>query len=473
MKRIVPSAKLRGNRAMQFVRRGAVWAVMLATSEAWGHLQAQATCYIIYRCPSAQCAQTMGGWMRRFGPSQFPSAAACIAAVRRGNAGMIGTCSCWTAPPPASSGGTNAAAGGVPENVPQAQQADADGMADFNSGDLDTAWRLLRKARSLDPQNSLYRDHFLQVDAAMTDRVGERDVHALMQSFEDARAAAVVNGMVTGFDGRGADMQGDGEEGLPVVDPDKTVPLARPAPEITVPALSRPVQADSTVGKVLTTHQRDLAEVGRKLAQAVAALQRLKGQNKESQQQLDEWRDSSEEASNDAERVGLALLLDLAGADVEDQQDLNKEQREEALNAVLSRISDADQRPQEAMKELYAERDSLERAEKDVDAAGKLETLREKIEDLHKPVTDPRFSEEDVLDMVLAVDKPLEDAIGPFRDLTDAAYTVYKQAVSLDHMAVIEKNQEQSLRAAEALRRTVKMLVARKRALEQSDAKQP
>ena len=38
-------------------------------------------------------------------------------------------------------------------------------------------------------------------------------------------------------------------------------------------------------------------------------------------------------------------------------------------------------------------------------------------------------------------------------------------------MAVIEKNQKQSLKAAEALRRTVKTLVARKRWLEQSGAK--
>lgn len=231
--------------------------------------------------------------------------------------------------------------------------------------------------------------------------------------------------------------------------------------------------SSATVVQVLTARQKELAEVDRKLADAEKALERLKGQNEESEQQLEEWTESSEEASNDAERLGIALLLDLAGEDVEDLTQLNQLQRSEALNAVLNRLNGADLVPHAVLKELIEESESLERAKTDVEAAGKLETLREKIEDLHKPVADPRFSQEEVLDMEMAVNKPLEDAMGPFRDLTDAAYTVYKQAVSLDRMAVIEKNQEQSLKAAEALRQTVKTLVARKRALEQSSAKQP
>lgn len=170
---------------------------------------------------------------------------------------------------------------------------------------------------------------------------------------------------------------------------------------------------------------------------------------------------------------GIALLLDLAGEDIDDLTELNEQQRDEALNAVLNRLNGADQVPHAVMKELIEEKESLERAKSGVEAAGKLETFREKIEDLHKPVKDPRFSEDEVLDMVLAVDKPLEEAMGPTRVLTDAAHTVYKQAVSLDHMAVIEKNQEQSLKAAESLRQTVKTLVARKRALERLDAKHP
>lgn len=65
----------------------------------------------------------------------------------------------------------------------------------------------------------------------------------------------------------------------------------------------------------------------------------------------------------------------------------------------------------------------------------------------------------------MAAVKPIEEAMGPSRDLVDACYTIFKQAVSLDHMAAVEQDQEQSLRATQALRRTLKRLVEQRRML--------
>ena len=51
---------------------------------------------------------------------------------------------------------------------------------------------------------------------------------------------------------------------------------------------------------------------------------------------------------------------------------------------------------------------------------------------------------------------------GPPTTSIDAAYTIYRQADSLDHLAQLDLADERTLQASAALRRTLKTLVAQR-----------
>ena len=417
------------------------------------------SCVVTYRCPSAGCAQMMGTWVERRGPFTFSSLAQCLTSARAAGPGMYVYCNC-SAPQPVAPVKT-------PEEVAadqaaaQAKQADDDGMAAYNRGGLDAASVLFMKAAQLEPGNALYHQHLVMVHVDQDSKGGAAAINAMSTELDSTAAAGKIDSFAADFDGRG---RRPADDALPVVDNRQLVALMRPARMVSFPVLPEPVPVDQPVGKTLTSHQKEIAAVDARLAETELALKRLMAQNNENQQQLDEWTESSEEASNDAARLGVSLVLDLMDADVDDLAKVNDESRDVALNAVINQGKDA-ATAEQTLNKLVQVRKSLERAHEESRLAGKLETLREKIEDLHEPMKDPYFSREDILDMEMPAVKPIEEAMGPSRDLVDACYTIFKQAVSLDHMAAVEQDQEQSLRATQALRRTLKRLVEQRRML--------
>jgi hypothetical protein len=226
--------------------------------------------------------------------------------------------------------------------------------------------------------------------------------------------------------------------------------------------------------KVLENRQPDVAEVDRKIKQAQEALYRLIHSNQQSDDQRMEWTADSLDASEDAEKLSLNLVLDLIGAHVDYLADVNKEERAEVLDQLLSR-SEA-QSQGKSLHNIYGmmvdRKEELERIHSEVDLIGKENDLRGKLDDLEE-ANDSEFTREDMFDIVMNI----KDAVGvlahkefpaavnlagPAKDLLDSAYVIWKQAASMSRLSQIQGVQEQNLKAAASLRQYILKLEKQK-----------
>lgn len=276
----------------------------------------------------------------------------------------------------------------------------------------------------------------------------------IAQQRQNAAATASIDAIGAAFDGRVPRHHSattPASDALPVLSPD-----ARP---ILFLALHHPVPANSAPAMALLKAQPSLHQLDLEIARTQTALSRLIATNQVNSDQHTEWERESAEATNDAERIGLNLVFDLASAHVDHKIDENEERAGEALDELMQ-TDPLQPVPDDLRKkgeQLIAERHHLKTA---------AEILRNQ-KDLDNEVLDRNDHETSSLTLadlyeVVTKIKKVEDLAGPSNDLIDAAYTIYRQADSLDHLAQLDLADERTLQASAALRRTLKTLVAQR-----------
>ncbi len=226
--------------------------------------------------------------------------------------------------------------------------------------------------------------------------------------------------------------------------------------------------------RILERRQPEVMEVNRKIRQAQEALRRLIRSNGQSEDQRLEWTADSLDASEDAEKLSLTLVLDLIGAHVDYLAKVNKEERAQALNQLLSRTQAQSQ--EKGLHTIYGmlinRKEELERIQNEVMLADKTNNLHEKLADLKK-ANNSEFTREDMYEIVTQI----KDAVGvvthkefpaavnlagPAKDLLDSAYVIWKQAASMSRLSQIQGEQEKSLQAANSLRQYILKLEKQK-----------
>jgi hypothetical protein len=226
--------------------------------------------------------------------------------------------------------------------------------------------------------------------------------------------------------------------------------------------------------RVLEHRQPDVTEVDRKIRQAQEALRRLIRSSGQSEEQRLEWTAESLDASEDAEKLSLNLVLDLIDAHVDYQRSVNKEERTEVLNRLLNRTEAHSQ--EKGLHTIYGmlinRKEELERIQSEVMLANKTNNLREKLADL-KTANNSEFTREDMFEIVTQIKdavgviahKEFPSAVnlaGPAKDLLDSTYVIWKQADSMRRLSQIQGVQEKNLQAANSLRQYILKLEKQK-----------
>jgi hypothetical protein len=348
-----------------------------------------------------------------------------------------------------------------------AEQADLRGRGFERSASWQDAVNWFTYAVQLAPDNAAFRADLLRATSALHDASSAAQIHALQQKFRDSAAAQQVGslsdrtqddaaarriaeiGVAFGNTAASARLT----QPVPAVRPARPIAVPVPAPGMVLyPVLSKPVPPNSPIGATLARAQPQIRTVDARLRGAEEALRRLIRSNDASEEERGEWVRSSEEASIEAADLAITLTLDLAAANTEVKQVIQTYESEDVLTRLLSRS------PQEAHRKslhtaygiLKNRKAELERESKAVYALSKASDLRTRVRDFS--MKNSELTRRDVWDSAMLLSRPLEDAGGTWTDLSDAALVIYKQASSLERLAVIQNNQEQSLKASQVLR---------------------
>jgi hypothetical protein len=234
------------------------------------------------------------------------------------------------------------------------------------------------------------------------------------------------------------------------------------------PLFRAPIAADSPPAKVLLKNQTEVEKLDEQIRRAQEALRRLIETNKAGDEQRLEWEKESDEATIEAEKLPLKLVIDLIGAHVDYMQKADEAERKldraEVLDMMLSRGPEDANSP--SLHNIYGmllqRNQDLERVGNEVRLAGKLNDLREKIKEF-SVYKDTSPSWDNAWDVITSF-KKVEEMAGPSKDLLDSAYTISQQAVSLEHLAQIEGNNEKILAAQAGLQKLIRQLVLKKQA---------
>jgi hypothetical protein len=261
----------------------------------------------------------------------------------------------------------------------------------------------------------------------------------------------------------------ESDSGLPFTDPGIT--FAAPGKPVFFPVFKTPVSPNSAPARVLLANQTEVEKIDEQIHKAQEELRRLIENNKAGDELRQEYEKDSEEATTDAEGLSIKLVLDLAGGFNDELKDASEEERSEALQKILNRAPEDARNPE--AQTLYAmmvdRKEQLERRAEKLRLTGKLNDLGDKIENYDKPIDEKAqyavwiANAQAVWDTV-SQSKKVEELTGPWADILDSAYTIYKQADALEHLAQNDNNNEKILVAQARLQRLVLQLVLKKQA---------
>ncbi len=351
------------------------------------------------------------------------------------------------------------------ERKQKANAADQKGLEALNHGRWKEAANWFIEALGFAPDSPEIHAHLNRANTALADAGSAAEILALHQRIEDAIAAANLQALRQNLEDdataqRLAVMAGDFRS--------QTAPPYKPVAgrseggaQLLYPALVRPVSPNSPSAMVLARYQPKIKEVDEEIHHAQEALRHLIESNTQSEEERLEWTKESQEATIDAQDLGVKLVIDLIGAHVDHLTETSGKERADVLNHLLNR-DDPDNSIHAAYGMLVNRKDELERLHNEVRLASKENDLRIKFRDFSVN-KNTKFTREDFWDVITQF-KKVEELAGPSKDLLDAAYIIYRQAASLDNLAVIQGNQEKTLQAAAVLRRHIARLVAQKKA---------
>lgn len=351
------------------------------------------------------------------------------------------------------------------ERKAKADEADAQGLAASKRGDWKQAVNWYIEALELAPDSPEIRAHLDQANAELRDTATAADILALRQRIEDAIAAARIAGLQQRLED-----DVSAQRLTAMLGHLRSNTNARIGPsagsgggrtEVLYPALLRSVSPGSPPAMILAQNEPKIKEVDEEIHRAQETLRHLIASNTQSEKDRVEWTRESEEATIDAQDLSVSLVIDLIGAHVDHLTETSDKERADVLNHLLNRTKEDGQRNgiHVAYRMLLERKNELDRLHREVRLATKENDLRILIRDFSVN-KDTKFTKENLWDVICL--KLLEDLAGPSKDLLDAAYTIYRQASSLDHLAVIQANQEKTLQAAASLHRYIVRLEAKK-----------
>ncbi|HEY5839684.1 MAG TPA: hypothetical protein VIT19_11660 [Pyrinomonadaceae bacterium] len=352
------------------------------------------------------------------------------------------------------------------ERKRKANEADRRGLDAANRGRWKEAANLFIQALGYAPGNAAIRSHLDRANLAIADVGSAAEILALRQRIEDAIATANLEAARQQMEDEVAvqRLAALSESFRAQIIEDRRVNSTRPEPrraQVFYPVLLKPVSPSNPSARVLAQYQPTITEVDAQIHRTQLALRRLIESNTQSEEQRLEWTRESAEATTDAQNLGISLLLDLIGAHVDHLAETNKEEREQVFNRLLNR-AEADGRKRSlhtAHGILLNRKEELDRLQTNLERVADLHDLRVKVQESENPTALESF-----WDLASRI-KKVEELAGPGEDLIEAAYTIYRQAISFENLAVIQANQEKSLQAAAGLRRYINRLYAQKRAL--------
>lgn len=350
-----------------------------------------------------------------------------------------------------------AAAAAQRQREVDAAEQNSRGLEAWKGKDWATAADYFQQAVQDDPDDQTYIDNLANAKRKLSDqRENEVGLSNMQQIMRDQTQNQKNSIAISGPLGLDDDRKGEPAIGGKMPDVDG-LHLNDDNP-------SRQTPSSSIQATVLTQYQPKIKNVDEEIHRAQNALRNLIKANGQSEEERLLWTSESEEATIDAQDLSVNLVIDLVGAHVDYWAQKNSEETNIALNELLSRAEQDGQRNSihVAYRMLIDRRKELERMHNEVHLIGKEYELSGRIANFSVS-KDTTLSMESLWDVVSQVGK-VDELAGPSKDLMDAAYTIYKQAASLDNLAVIQANQEKTLQAATVLRGYIVRLEAQKRA---------
>jgi hypothetical protein len=328
----------------------------------------------------------------------------------------------------------------------KADEADARGLIASNRGDWKDAANWFMEALGFAPGSPEIRAHLDQANAELRDTASAAEILALHQRIEDTIAAARIKAVQQRLEDEIAAQRFSAMLEHFLSQPNATyVPSVRERKtQVTYPVLRRSVWSTTPPARVLAQYQPQIKTLDDEIHHAQDALRHLIASNRQSEEARLEWTRESEQATVDAQHLGVSLVFDLVGAHVDELARISGEERAGVLYKTLSE-----------------RKSELERIQSELRLRSKLDDLEKKTSDFSVN-RDTDFTRETLWDIVSQF-KKVEDLAGPSKDLLDAAYTIYRQAASFENLAAIQANQERTLQAAAVLRRYILRLEAQKR----------
>lgn len=372
------------------------------------------------------------------------------------------------------------------EKIKKAAEADRNGTAAANRGDWETAIGFYLDALANAPDDKTIREHLLRAQTALADERSAQEMAALRQRIEAALAAAEMEAfrqrMEVDVAAQAVKTLNDGfgsqAGGVPVSGSTPKLLRTPSGPSRRYSFSGQPIFDSTPTGKVLIYSKARVEAVDRELRQAQRALRNLIAQNSQSETLRLEWLKQHEEANIAAEDLAINLVLDLADEFLGDQLKYSNAEQGKFLNNLLSRTESKEVGLHTIYGSFLNHIDTLKERKRWIRSAKKNNDLQAKIREFSLDNVDLNWRKiafwqktaEDVHDVISSFEKG-DEALGPYKNLIDTAYLMFKQAAALEVMAVTENNQKAILTASNSLQQHVRALVAEKQALQK--AKRP
>jgi hypothetical protein len=350
-----------------------------------------------------------------------------------------------------------------------AAEADQQGLEAAAHGNWNAAANSFIKALGFAPDSQEIRAHLNRANTALADAGTAADILALRQRVEDAITAAGLESWRRKLEDDvtaqrlavlNQSLRSQVKQDARVKDVRASTAPQYGGPRPLYPIFLRPISPNSPPAKVLAKNQPKIKTVDDEILLAQNALRRLIESNTQSEEERLEWTRASEEATIDAKKLSLDLLFDFVGAHINYLIGVSDLERADVLTRVVNRTD-----PENSIHSAYGML---------VNRKEELIVLKNQVRLGHKAVELDRRREEsssgknkksdleNFWDLVSWFEK-VDDLAGPSKDLVDATYTIYKQAVSFEHLAATRANQEKTLQAAAGLRRYILKLEAQKK----------
>lgn len=360
------------------------------------------------------------------------------------------------------------------EKEQKAADADQNGMQAANRGNWEEAINFFLTALSFAPDNQTIRTHLFQARTALSDTRSAQEMAAVRQRIEGALAAADIQALRQNVEVEFAVQQvktlnesfADQNTKTEKIGSNNTPRIAinrhEAGPKRLYPFSRQPISAHSPAGEVLESNQAKIKALDLQILNAQKALRDLIKLNLRSEEERLEWTKQSEEATIAAEDLSINLVLDLVDAHLDHQIKANNKERSELLTKIFSRTESREVGVHTIYGMFLNQLDRLNYRKDIVYRVKRQNDLKSKIRNFS--MEDKNSPWEKFYDLVTENEK-IDELAGPYKDLVDAAYTIYKQAASLEVLAITLNNQEKTYQASERLRLHILKLIAQKKKL--------